>query len=79
MADKRDYLEMTFHSINCFANDGRLDVEELNQIVSIALKDGIVDDNEKRVLSNIIGRLKEHELDGELAAKVTQLRLEYAL
>ena len=43
MSESRDYLEMTFHSINCFANDGTLDVEELTQIVDIALKDGVVD------------------------------------
>lgn len=74
MSESRDYLEMTFHSINCFANDGTLDVEELNQIVNIALKDGVVDDNEKRVLSNIIGRLNKAELDGELLAKVDEVK-----
>ena len=42
---------MTFKSINCF-NDGKLDVDELNKIVDIALN-GVVDDNEKRVLSSI--------------------------
>lgn len=77
MSESRDYLEMTFHSINCFANDGTLDVEELNQIVNIALKDGVVDDNEKRVLSNIIGRLNETELDGELLAKVDEVKKAY--
>ena len=77
MTESRDYLEMTFHSINCFANDGKLDVNELNQILAIALKDGVVDDNEKRVLSNIIGRLKEEELDAELQAKVDEIRTTY--
>tara|TARA_R110001592_G_scaffold103298_2_gene291157 strand:- start:22026 stop:22265 length:240 start_codon:yes stop_codon:yes gene_type:complete len=77
MSEKRDYLEMTFHSINCFANDGTLDVKELKQIVAIALKDGVVDDNEKRVLSNIIGRLNEAELEGELLAKVEEIKKTY--
>ena len=44
-----------------------------------ALKDGVVDDNEKRVLTNIIGRLKSEELEGELASRVEQLRSEYSL
>ena len=77
MHENRDYLEMTFHSINCFANDGKLDVNELSQIVNIALKDGVVDDNEKRVLSNIINRLNQAELDGELLAKVEEVKSTY--
>lgn len=77
MRENRDYLEMTFHSINCFADDGTLDVNELNQILAIALKDGIVDDNEKRVLTNIIGRLNESELEGELLSKVEEVKAEF--
>ncbi|KZX85339.1 hypothetical protein A3715_28395 [Oleiphilus sp. HI0009] len=68
---------MTFHSINCFADDGKLDVNEINQILAIALKDGVVDDNEKRVLSNIIGRLNEAELDVEMLSKVEEIKTEY--
>lgn len=77
MSESRDYLEMTFHSINCFANDGTLDVKELKQILNIALKDGVVDDNEKRVLANIIGRLNVAELEGELLAKVEEIKSTY--
>ncbi|KZX83776.1 hypothetical protein A3715_04750 [Oleiphilus sp. HI0009] len=77
MSENRDYLEMTFHSINCFADDGKLDVNEINQILAIALKDGVVDDNEKRVLSNIIGRLNEAELDVEMLSKVEEIKTEY--
>lgn len=73
MSESRDYLEMSFHSINCFS-DGELCVEEFNQIVDIALRDGVVDDNEKRVLKNIIGRLNENELTGELLERVNELR-----
>jgi hypothetical protein len=70
MTESRDYLEMSFRSIECFANDGTLDAEELMKIVNIALKDGVVDENEKRVLRNIIDRLKTDELDGELSEKI---------
>ncbi len=73
MAESRDYLEMTFRSIECFADDGRLDADELMNIANIALRDGVVDDNEKRVLKNIIGRLKTDELDSELQEKIAGL------
>lgn len=77
MPEAKDYLEMSFRSINCFANDGTLDIHELNEIVRLALKDGVVDDNEKRVLGSIISKLNADELVGDLAERVTQLRQEY--
>ena len=73
MAESRDYLEMTFRSIECFADDGRLDADELMNIANIALRDGVVDDNEKRVLKNIIGRLNKDDLTGELQEKIAGL------
>ena len=78
MTESNDYLEMSFRSINCFANDGKLDVNELNEIVHIALRDGVVDENEKRVLGKIISRLNAKELQGELEQRVNQLRKEYS-
>lgn len=72
--EKRDYLELTYRSINCFANDGKLDVYELDRLIAIAMKDGIIDANEKRVLENIIGRLTPSELSAEMNQKVNALR-----
>ncbi|TQV75015.1 hypothetical protein FLL45_08725 [Aliikangiella marina] len=72
--ENRDYLELTYRSINCFADDGKLDVNELESLVEIALKDGVIDDNEKRVLRNIIDRLTDEELTSEMVAKIHQLR-----
>jgi predicted ATP-dependent Lon-type protease len=72
--EKRDYLEITFRSINCFADDGKLDVNELNSLVEIALKDNVVDENEKRVLRNVIARLSNTELTDEMRSKLDELR-----
>jgi hypothetical protein len=60
--ESRDYLEMTYRSISCFADDGTLNVSDLEQLVSIAMRDGEVDENEKRVLVAIIKRLNPSEL-----------------
>ena len=73
MTESRDYLEMTFRSIECFADDGRLDADELMTIANIALRDGVVDENEKRVLKNIIDRLNPDELDAQLKSKIDGL------
>lgn len=66
MKESRDYLEMSFRSIECFSNDGKLDANELLQILRIAERDGNIDNNEIRVLQSIISRVKPSEIDQEM-------------
>ena len=73
MSESRDYLEMSFHSIECFSNDGKLDADELGKIVAIAERDGVVDQNEIRVLKNIISRIKPEEVDAAMHARLSGL------
>lgn len=73
MSESRDYLEMSFHSIQCFSDDGRLDAEELGRIVVIAERDGVIDQNEIRVLKNIIARIKPEEIDQAMALKLAEI------
>jgi hypothetical protein len=72
--ENRDYLEMAFRSIECFANDGTLKVDELKRLVDIALRDGVVDDNEKRVLRSIFSKLNSKELTPEMLAAIDAVR-----
>lgn len=73
MSESRDYLEMSFHSINCFANDGKLDARELGKILEIAQRDGVVDQNEIRVLRNIVSRIKPHEVDDAMKVQLARV------
>lgn len=73
MSESRDYLEMSFHSIQCFSNDGKLDAGELGKILAIAEKDGVIDQNEIRVLRNIIARIKPHEVDDAMKQKLAEI------
>lgn len=77
--ESRDYLEIAFRSIECFTNDGVLQVDELDELLKIALRDGVVDDNEKRVLKNIISRLTPSELTTEMQQKIHQIQTIYSL
>ena len=79
MQESRDYLEMAFRSIQCFADDGKLLVHELDSLVDIARRDGVVDANEKRILQGIIARLNPAELTEAMNAKITNLRTELQL
>lgn len=74
MSENRDYLEMAFRSVQCFGNDGKLNVDELQKLTDIALRDGVVDDNEKRVLRKIIGLLNPDELSPAMLGKIESLR-----
>ncbi len=74
MKDSKDHLEMSFRSIECFANDGKLDAEELGKIVEIAERDGEIDRNEIRVLRNIISKIRPHEIDSSMKAKLEDIR-----
>lgn len=73
--ESRDYLEMSFKSINCFSNDGKLDAQELGKILAIAERDGEIDQNEIRVLRNIISRIKPSEVDTAMKAKLEEVRV----
>ena len=73
MAESRDYLEMSFRSIECFANDGKLDAKELGAIFAIAEKDGEIDQNEIRVLKKIISLIRPSELDDAMKQKLAEI------
>jgi len=72
-----DYLELTFKSIQCFANDGKLLVDELDDLLDIALRDGVVDKDEKRVLNNIFDRLTSAELTPKMLSAIDDIKKKY--
>lgn len=74
MTESRDYLEMSFRSIECFTNDGKLDAAELGKILEIAEKDGEIDQNEIRVLRKIIAQIKPEEVDDAMRVKLEEIR-----
>ncbi len=75
MAESKDYLEMSFRSIECFSNDGKLDALELGKILQIAERDGAIDQNEIRVLRNIISKVKPEEVDSNMQSKLEEIRV----
>jgi hypothetical protein len=73
MKESRDYLELSFRSVSCFGNDGRLDASELDHLISIAERDGKIDANEMRVLKSIIERIRPDEIDAAMKARLDAL------
>lgn len=57
------HTEVAISSIQCFADDGTPDLGELNFLLGLALRDEVVDDEEKRVLNNIFRKLLKKMLN----------------
>jgi hypothetical protein len=76
--ESRDYLEMSFRSVRLFADDGTFSAANLQEILDIALRDGAIDANEKRVLHGIVDRLRPDELTPEVKRKLDELALKLA-
>lgn len=77
MAKNMDYLELAYYSVQAFGNDGKLDEQELDKLLEIALRDGQVDEDETRVLSNIFSQLKSYEITASMRDKVRNVERKY--
>lgn len=73
-----DYIKLATYAVNIFASDGKLNANEFDQLMTIALRDGVVDDDEKRVLTNILDKVRIEEISDELQAKIAQVRDKYS-
>ena len=75
----KSHTEIAFASIRCFSDDGTLDVNELNFLLGLALRDNVVDEDEKRVLNNIFSKVSEHEVTAEVWQRIATIRQEHGI
>lgn len=73
----RSHHEIAIASIHVFTDDGRLDLAELEKLLALALRDEIVDEDEKRVLANILTRAERDGVDAEVLARIAEVRWQY--
>lgn len=73
MTDAKDHIEMALRSAEGFANDGKLDAGELQEILDIAERDKLIDQDEIRVLRSIISRIDPSEVDDAMRAKLAEI------
>ncbi len=79
MTQAASYIELAYSSIRVFADDGTLDMGELNFLLGIALKDGQIDADEKRVLRNIFAQVNEDEVSARVWTRLQEIRKKYDL
>ena len=72
-------IELAYASLALFADDGELDMDELNTLLDIALRDGVITDREKDVLRGVFNRLTEPDVTAEVWALIQTLRQEHSI
>jgi hypothetical protein len=78
-AEDSRYLELAYSSIRIFANDGTVDMEELSFLLGLALKDGHIDDDERRVLGRIFQHAEETNLSLAVRARIREARRKHSI
>jgi hypothetical protein len=76
---KHSNVDMVIEAMRSLIGDGELDMMELDRIMRIALRDGEVDDNEKRVLSNIFGKFTQADVSPMVWAEIERIRKTYGI
>lgn len=79
MSTLPSHHEIAIASIRVFSDDGRLDLAELDALLALARRDGAVDEDEKRVLANILTRAERDGVAAEVQARIDQVRAQHGL
>lgn len=71
------HLQLALASVPVFTDDGRLDLAELESLLALALADHRLDDDEKRVLANVLDRAEADGVDAGVQARIARIRSEH--
>lgn len=72
-------IEIAYSSIRVFSNDGALDLGELNVLLELALRDAVVDEEEKRVLGKIFAQAEMGSLAPPVKERIAAARRQHAI
>ena len=79
MTNPRSYLDIALASIKVFTDDGTLELEELNFLLGLALRDQVVDDDEKRVLANVFRRAEQGQIRPAVRSRIADVRAKHGI
>ena len=72
-------IELAHASLVLWADDGTLDAQELDTLLNIALRDGVITDSEKDVLRGVFNRVLEEDVPAEVWSKIQGIRKQHAI
>ena len=70
---------LAYSFLAVFANDSTIDQEELLLLENFALEDGVVDAEEKEVLSNLSNRVLEDTVEPQVWTEIKRLKAEHEI
>ncbi len=79
MAQESSWIEVAYSTIKVFTDDGKMDLGELNFLLGIALKDGKIDDEEKRVLRSLFDRITQDAVESKVWTRMQEVRKKYSI
>ncbi|MGL6222284.1 MAG: hypothetical protein ACRC6L_01755 [Steroidobacteraceae bacterium] len=68
---------MQYSFLHVFANDGLIDEQELQMLERLALQDGVIDDKERSVLTQVFARVNEAALEPEVWTEIQRFKAQF--
>lgn len=72
-------VELAYASLAVFADDGLLDMGELNFLLGLALRHGEASDSEKAVLRSVFNRVLEEDVTAEVWKRIQAVRQQHTI
>jgi hypothetical protein len=73
------HIELAYSSIPVFADDGTIDMGELNFLMGIALRDDRIDEDEKRILKSIFDKVSAKDVTPRVWERIEAIRSKYGI
>ncbi|OVE74095.1 hypothetical protein BVX93_00520 [bacterium B13(2017)] len=73
------YLDLVGASVGIFSDDGEMNESELDYLLDLALQDGEIDDEEKRVLKNIFSQVRKYPAQKRVIEKIRKIEKKYSI
>jgi hypothetical protein len=68
---------MAYSFLVVFANDDTIDEAELKMLEKLALEDGVVDEEERKIPGNLFSRVSKKQLGDKVWEEIESFRKEY--
>lgn len=79
MPEVSSHIQIARNAIRVFADDGTLDINELSFLLGIALADGEIDDEERRIPGNVFRRVDRGDVEPRVWERIASVRKKYRI
>lgn len=79
MPGKEDAIKLAYLALAVFAEDDTLDAKGLDALLNVAMHDGVIDDEEKRILANVFNRIDEAHVESDVWNRIQSIRRQHAV